>query len=158
MFCDNDMFDELSKYSWRPDKDKYLRTTINTPKTDIEPRKSTTIFAHHLVIGLPAEGFVVHHKNGKRHDNRLINLTFCTIKQNNQWTKYRDKQNLGISQKSGRFQAQVTIVSAGKKDQFSIGVYNSELQAILARQEADRLIDLGWSRKELQSFFKVKTK
>jgi hypothetical protein len=158
MIVDDDKFEELSKYAWRPDKDKYLRATINTPKTDTEPRKTTTIFAHHLVIGKPAKGFVVHHKNGIRHDNREENLTFCTIKQNNQWTKLREVQNLGIVPKAGRFQALVNIVYDGEKNSFSIGVYDTELQAILARQEADRLIDKGWSRKEIQAYFEVKTK
>lgn len=64
-----------------PGKGIYLRVSLS------KNSKSKSITIHSLVllafVGKRPEGFQINHKNGIKYDNRLENLEYCTVSQNN---------------------------------------------------------------------------
>lgn len=78
---DADVLDTALKYSWYYARAKGYEWAQAT--TCIEGKK-TTLKLHHLVMGIPLEGYCIDHINGNPLDNRRNNLRICTFDQNRQ--------------------------------------------------------------------------
>lgn len=71
-------FMELAQWKWSLTSKGYA----HRGRKDGEKWPTRHIYMHHLVIGRPARGFEVDHKNLNRADNRRENLRFVTRGQN----------------------------------------------------------------------------
>jgi len=64
--------------------DTYLRVMLHAGRRSGEACAAHP-YVHHLVllafVGPPPKSAVVHHLNGDRGDNRLVNLVYCTLKE-----------------------------------------------------------------------------
>ncbi len=83
-------YEWLNRYRWhaRGGPTGYASTTID----------HRVVFMHRLIMN-PAEGYVVDHKNGNRHDNRRSNLRECTQSENRQ----NSRKSRGTSRFKGVF-------------------------------------------------------
>ena len=78
---DADMLETALKYSWHYARAKGYEWAQATTHID---GKKTTLKLHHLIVGIPLEGYCVDHINGNPLDNRRSNLRVCTFDQNRQ--------------------------------------------------------------------------
>jgi hypothetical protein len=78
---DADILEVALHYSWSYARAKGYQWAQAT--TRIEGKK-TILKLHHLVMGIPLEGYCVDHINGNPLDNRRSNLRLCTFDQNRQ--------------------------------------------------------------------------
>jgi hypothetical protein len=116
-------FEWLSKFRWRPDKDGYARTTYR------ENGKRVDRFMHRMIMDAP-KGTLVDHINGNKIDNTRENLRFCTYQQN-QWNQ-RIKEGAssvfkGVGRKKGSDSFEARIKIDGKLKY--IGMFSSEFAA-----------------------------
>ena len=72
--CSPEDYEELMKYKWYRDKGGYARTNWNS--------KSIAMHQYLKQNGLP-KGHVIDHINSDRLDNRISNLRYATVRQNN---------------------------------------------------------------------------
>lgn len=81
----------------------------------------------------------VDHINGIRTDNRLLNLRYCTLRENNVW--HAEKNRIGKSSKyigvslikeTGKWEAKIQI----NKKTIHLGKFNNEYDAHVSYQEA----------------------
>jgi hypothetical protein len=104
---DADMMDIAMAYAWHYAQGKGYEWAQATTRVD---GKKTTLKLHHLVMGVPLEGYCVDHINGNPLDNRRSNLRLCTFNQNRQSQhKVRGAvQYRGVHKCGRRYRAVVT--------------------------------------------------
>lgn len=79
---DDDMFEELNKYSWNL-RIKKGRNTDYVARPIKLGEKQSAILIHRFILNLKkGDGQQVDHINGNGLDNRLVNLRICTHQQN----------------------------------------------------------------------------
>lgn len=121
---DADLLPQALAYSWYYCESKGYAWVQTNARID---GKRTPIKLHHLVIGVPLEGFCVDHINGDTLDNRRANLRICTFNQNRQnQHKVRGTVSYrGVHRCGGRYRA-VLCHEGGK---LHLGFFNTPEEA-----------------------------
>jgi hypothetical protein len=127
-YVDQDDYEKISQFSWFI----WTNGSVNYAFTGHD-----SIKMHHMILGKPAPGYEIHHKNGNGLDNTKANLELLT---RGQHLLTRDKQSNNISGYKGvaykgskkgfgrKWVAQVTI--HGKRTH--LGYFDTAEQAALA--------------------------
>jgi hypothetical protein len=108
----------------------WSNTTENYPQTSVPlgDNKYKGILMHRLLMKFPIG---VDHINGRRNDNRYINLRKATKRQNNQNRFYHRVGNLvgaSFHKRDNKWRARTTI----DNKQIHIGNFNTEIEAHIA--------------------------
>ena len=74
---DGAFYDIVSKYTWDKDGNGYISASFKD-KGRVHPHK----LQNYIIPNIP-KGYIVDHINGNKLDNRMCNLRFATIKENN---------------------------------------------------------------------------
>lgn len=92
----------LEHFSWRVSTKGYAETTIYAPDKQ-------TIKLHHLVVGRPLFGLGVDHINRNKLDNRKVNLSYATRRENSLNRDWHDtSMNYKVS-RNGKYEARLTV-------------------------------------------------
>ena len=110
----------------KTDKDGYLSVTL----TKNGNRKCYRIHRLVLLAFLGESKLQVDHINGIKDDNNLINLRYCTLRENNTYFREKKKSSskyVGVSwgKKENKWRAQAQV----NKVQYHLGFYDCEKQA-----------------------------
>jgi hypothetical protein len=91
-----------------------------------------------MLVGPIPDGYEMDHRNGVRHDNRLVNLRIATKHQNSQNVKKRDgtvHRGVHWENFSKKYKAQITV----QNKCINLGRFETIEEAIVARDEAEKL-------------------
>lgn len=105
----------VSQYRWTLVKSGTLRATARIC--------GKSCYMHHLIIGKPAPGMVVDHKNRNTLDNRRQNLRFCTHREN---MLNRASRGTTLNRQTGKWMAYVRTRNFWT---VYLGSYNTEEEA-----------------------------
>ena len=117
--CENEDFNELIACKWHVDSDEYIRNSIG-------------VKMHQMVMQLRGKevpkGYVIHHRNHLKYDNRYSNLEIVLVLQNGQSKLKQIKSNsryYGVALNGKKYKAQVTIEGVWHY----IGTFEKEIDA-----------------------------
>ena len=118
----------ISQYAWSYAEDRHGYAWAQT-NIRVNGRR-TTLKLHHLIKGVPLEGYCTDHRNGNSLDNRHRNLRVCTLAQNRQnQTKVRGEIGYrGVYRNGKRYRAALTH----EGERYNLGTYNTPEEAALA--------------------------
>jgi hypothetical protein len=133
-------YERLMKYKWRISEKGYAM------RTQTDKGKASGVTMHRMLLD-PPKGFMADHINGDRLDNRRCNLRVVNALQNAQNRKKNQNSRSmykGVSWKvsNGKWQARIRV----EKQQYHIGLYDTELEAAYAYNEAAKLQHGDYSR------------
>lgn len=135
---DSGDYDRMMKYKWHLSSKGYAIRSV--------PGKSSGITMHRMIMD-PPKGVMVDHINGQVLDNRRSNLRIVNALQNAQNRKKNVRSRSmykGVSWKvaNGKWQARIRV----ENKQFHIGLYDTELEAAVAYNNAAKLQHGVYSR------------
>lgn len=135
---DDELFDELSKYSWQTSNG--FGKTWYASRTTLVKEGRKFMAMHRQILGLtPQDKVWVDHKNLNGLDNRRENLREATMRQNQQnrgGVAGKSSQYKGVSRvkSNGQWLAQIT----GKERHYNLGRHDNEEDAARAYDTAAR--------------------
>jgi len=125
---DVDMIPLINEFNWSLARDSYGYRWVQTNIT-VNGRR-TTLKLHHLINGVPLDGYCTDHVNNYSLDNRRENLRTCTLAQNKQ-KQHRISGVIpyrGVSRNGKRFRAVITH----NKEKRHLGTFDTPEEAALA--------------------------
>lgn len=117
-YFDLEDYDKIKDYTWVRNGDAIRSLTYGS------------VFMHRLVMDCP-DGLVVDHRNHDKRDNRKSNLRICTDRENKLNRTPKNNKVCGVS---FRHERNKWCARIGKR---FLGYFNTEDEAIKARQEAE---------------------
>ena len=125
---DTGLMPVISQFAWSYAEDIHGYAWAQT-NIRVNGRR-TTLKLHHLIMGVPLEGYCTDHRNGNSLDNRRKNLRVCTLAQNRQnQTKVRGRiKYRGVMMNGKRYRAALTYGG----ERYNLGTYDTPKEAALA--------------------------
>lgn len=124
---DGAFYDIVSKYTWDKDGNGYISASFKD-NGKVHPHK----LQNYIISNIP-NGYIVDHINGNKLDNRMCNLRFATIKENN--ANRASKQNsssrykgVSFDRSRGKWISSIQIYGKTKH----IGRFDDEYEAAIA--------------------------
>lgn len=122
---DDEDFNKVSAYKWFVRKGKnthYAATWVG------KWRERKLLHMHHLVSGVPKEGFCIDHQDRNGLNNQKSNHRLCTIAQNSaNRTAYGSSKYLGVSYMAANRKWRAYIKAEGENKY--LGIFETEEQA-----------------------------
>lgn len=130
---DNDDYQQIKNFIWhlsKKDKKRFAICTRLNGKMN---------YIHRMIMNCPT-GMVVDHINHNPLDNRKCNLRICTPKQNsyNNTSKNGNSKYVGVSFRKDKNKYRAYIFNNYK--QITLGHFKTEIEAVIARDCAARII------------------
>ncbi len=135
---DDEDFEKVNQLKWclkKGDTQEYAHTSLCVNK------KRTSLLMHRMILGVSGRNNYIDHKNRNGLDNQKSNLRICCPSDNSsnkKSAKGSSSKYLGVSWNSNCQKWRVRICKKGKF--YSIGLFDSEIEAALAYNEAAKVI------------------
>ena len=120
---DEEDFEKISQHRWYFNNGGYA--TRDTRKGETKH-----FLMHHEIVGKPPKGFVTHHINGNKLDNRKENLRFVTRQQN----QFNRKKERGVSFMGTKWEAYICL----NRKKIHLGLHETRQKALEIRKDAER--------------------